>query len=295
MRTPPSATDMGRSLVLVVALCWSVFTGAQVPVPPLSGHVIDQTGTLTTEQKATLEQSLTAFEARKGSQLAVLMVATTAPEAIEQYALRVAEQWKLGRKKIDDGVILVVAKADRTVRIEVGYGLEGALNDATSKRIISEAILPLFKQQDFHAGIAAGVGQIIRVVDGEPLPLSGARPGAAGIGGLGSLGQFVPIFFVLAVVGGGVLRAALGKVPGALVTGSAVAVLAWFVAGAVSIALVAGVIALAFTLLGGGLGRHGMGGFYGGGGRGGGRGGFGGGGFGGGGGGFGGGGASGRW
>ena len=286
---------MGRSLVLMVALCWSVFTGAQVAVPPLTGHVIDQTGTLTTEQKATLEQSLTAFEARKGSQLAVLMVATTAPETIEQYALRVAEQWKLGRKKIDDGVILVVAKADRTVRIEVGYGLEGALNDATSKRIISEAILPLFKQQDFHAGIAAGVGQIIRVVDGEPLPLSGARPGTAGTGGLGSLGQFVPIFFVLAVVGGGVLRAALGKVPGALVTGSAVAVLAWFVAGAVSVALVAGVIALAFTLLGGGLGRHGMGGFYGGGGRGGGRGGFGGGGFGGGGGGFGGGGASGRW
>ena len=294
------ACTVARALLLVVAFAVAVaFAGsfiaaAQVPVPPLTGHVIDQTGTLTTEQKASLEQTLAAFEARKGSQLAVLMVASTAPEAIEQYALRVAEQWKLGRKKIDDGVILVVAKADRTLRIEVGYGLEGALNDATSKRIISETILPLFKQQDFYVGITAGVGQIIRVVDGEPLPQPDAKR-STGRGDIGSLGQYVPILFVLAVVGGGVLRAALGKVPGAVVTGGAVAVLAWFVAGAVSIAVVAGVIALFFTLLGGGLGGRGMGGYYGGMGRGGGRGGFGGGGFSGGGGGFGGGGASGRW
>ncbi len=294
MSTLPSASGMTRALMLAFTLCWSLLAGAQVAVPPLTGHVIDQTGMLTTEQKTTLEQSLAAFEARKGSQLAVLMVATTAPQAIEQYALRVAEQWKLGRKKVDDGVILVIAKADRTVRIEVGYGLEGALNDATSKRIISETMLPQFKQQDFYGGITAGVGQVMRVVDGEPLPQSGAKA-TTRIGDVGSLGQYVPILFILAVVGGGVLRAALGKVPGALVTGSAVAVLAWFVAGAVSIALVAGVIALAFTLLGGGMGRHGIGGYYGGMGRGGGRGGFGGGGFSGGGGGFGGGGASGRW
>ena len=118
-------------------------------MPPFKGHITDQTGTLTAEQRASLEQTLTAFEARKGSQLAVLMLASTAPEAIEPYALRVAEQWKLGRKKIDDGAILVVAKDDRTLRIEVVYGLEGALNDATRKRIISETILPRFKQQDF--------------------------------------------------------------------------------------------------------------------------------------------------
>ena len=294
MTTPPGASAVARALLLAILLVGSSFVTAQVPVPPLTGHVIDQTSTLTTEQKATLEQTLAAFEARKGSQLAVLMVASTAPEAIEQYALRAAEQWKLGRKKIDDGVILVVAKADRALRIEVGYGLEGALNDATSKRIISETILPLFKQQDFYAGITAGVGQIIRVVDGEPLPQPGDKR-STGLGDIGSLGQYVPILFVLAVVGGGVLRAALGKVPGAVVTGGAVAVLAWFVAGAVSIAVVAGVIALFFTLLGGGLGGRGMGGYYGGMGRGGGHGGFGGGGFSGGGGGFGGGGASGRW
>ena len=289
-----TARRTAKALVLAFTLCWPFFAEAQVAVPPLTGHVIDQTGTLTTEQKATLEQTLSAFEARKGSQLAVLMVASTAPEAIEPYALRVAEQWKLGRKKVDDGAILVVAKTDRTLRIEVGYGLEGALNDATGKRIIDETILPRFKQQDFAGGIQAGVAQIIRVVDGEPLPQPGAK-GTAGIGGIGNIGQYAPILFILALFGGGVLRAALGKVPGAVVTGGAVAVVAWLFAGALSIALVAGVVALFFTLLGGGMGGRGMGGYYGGMGRGGGRGAYGGGGFSGGGGGFGGGGASGRW
>ncbi len=294
MTTPYGASGVVRSLLLTFALLGGLFVSAQVAVPPLTGRITDQTGTLTAEQKATLDQTLTAFETRKGSQLAVLMVATTAPEAIEQYALRVAEQWKLGRKKIDDGAILVVAKDDRALRIEVGYGLEGALSDLTSKRIINETILPRFKSQDFHGGITAGVEQIIRVIDGEPLPTAGAKR-TAGVGDLGSLGQYVPILFVLAVVGGGVLRAALGKVPGAVVTGGAVGLLAWLVAGAVSIALVAGVIALIFTLLGAGMGGRGMGGYYGVMGRGGGRGGFVGGGFSGGGGGFGGGGASGRW
>ncbi len=281
------------ALWLASAFCGSFFAAAQIAVPPLTGHVIDQTGTLTAEQKTSLEQTLTAFEGRKGSQLAVLMVASTAPEAIEPYALRVAEQWKLGRKKIDDGAILVVAKNDRTLRIEVGYGLEGALNDATSKRIISETILPQFKQQDFYGGITAGVGQIIRVVDGEPLPALGKTPFGE-IGGVGNIQQYAPFLFILALAVGGVLRSTLGKVPGALVTGGAVALVAWFIAGALSMALAAGVLALFFTLLGGGMGGHGMGGYYGGMGSGG-RGGRGGGGFSGGGGGFGGGGSSGRW
>ena len=299
MNTLLGASGIARALLIVLALCGSVFLHAQVAVPPLTGHVIDQTATLTVEQKASLEQTLTAFEARKGSQLAVLMVASTAPEAIEAYALRVAEQWKLGRKKVDDGAILVVAKADRTLRIEVGYGLEGVLNDATGKRIIDETIVPLFKQQDFAGGIQAGVNQIIRIVDGEPLPAPGGKRGE----GPANVRQYAPILFILALVVGGVLRSALGKVPGSLLTGGAVAVVAWFVAGAVSIALIAGVIALFFTLLSGGMGGRGIGGYYGGGlgglgglgGFGGGRGGGGGGGFRGGGGGFGGGGASGRW
>ena len=282
-----AASGIGKTLLLACALCWSALTAAQVPVPPLTGHVTDQTGTLTAEQKATLEQILTAFEARKGSQLAVLMVATSAPEEIEPFALRVAEQWKLGRRRVDDGAILVVAKDDRAMRIEVGYGLEGALTDLTSKRIVSETILPRFKSQDFYGGITAGVGQIIRVIDGEPLPEPRNKP----VGGTGNVQQYVPVLFILALAVGGVLRATLGKVPGSLVTGGVVAVIAWFVVGAVSMALGAGVIALFVTLLGGGMGGRGFGGYYGGGGRGG----SGGGGFSGGGGGFGGGGASGRW
>ncbi len=284
---------VGKALLFVTLAGCLALAAAQmpvpVPVPALTGHVIDQTGTLTAEQKAALEQTLSAFEARKGSQLAVLMVASSAPEEIEQYALRVAEQWKLGRKKIDDGAILVVAKNDRAMRIEVGYGLEGALNDLTSKRIISETILPRFKGQDFYGGITAGVEQIIRVVDGEPLPAPRARPSQ----GIADVQQVAPMLFILALAVGGVLRATLGKVPGSLVTGGVVAVIAWFVIGALSMALVAGVVALFVTLLGGGMLGRGLVGYYGGGGRGGG--GHGGGGFGGGGGGFGGGGASGRW
>ena len=149
-------------------------------MPPLTGHASPtRPPRSVAEQSAALEQTLQAFEARKGSQLAVLIVPTVAPEAIEQYALRVAEQWKFGRKKIDDGAILVVAKNDRALRIEVGYGLEGALNDATSKRIISEIITPRFQQGDFYGGITAGVDQMIRVVDGEPLPEPNGTPLAA--------------------------------------------------------------------------------------------------------------------
>lgn len=289
MSTGKAINSVGRALLLVFALGWLTPATAQVPVPALTGHVIDQTGTLTAEQKATLEQTLLAFEAKKGSQLAVLMVASTAPEEIEQFALRVAEAWKLGRKRVDDGAIVVVAKNDRAVRIEVGYGLEGALTDITSKRIISETMLPQFRAQDYFGGIAAGLGQIIRVVDGEPLP---APNRARGEGAGNGVQQYAPMFFILAVAVGSVLRGVLGKVLGSVVTGGVVAVVAWFVAGAVAVAVGAGVVALLVTLLGGGLLGRGIGGYYGGmGGHG--RGG--GGGFSGGGGGFGGGGASGRW
>jgi len=275
---------VARALLLAISLWWTPLAGAQVPVPPLSGRVVDQTSTLSAEQQASLSQTLQAFETRKGSQLAVLIVPTTAPEPIEQFALRVAEQWKIGRKKVDDGAILVVAKDDRTLRIEVGYGLEGALNDATSKRIISEVIVPRFKQQDFAGGIAAGVDQIIRVVDGEPLPAPQERPDL----GANDVQQFAPVAIILALGLGSILRAWLGRLPGALVTGGVVAGVTWFMAGALSLALAAGVLSLVFTLAGGmgllaamgGRGHRGYGG---------------GGGVGGGGGGFGGGGASGRW
>jgi uncharacterized protein len=275
-----TAINTARTLFLGLVLCWPLLAAGQVPVPPLTGHVTDQTATLGAEQTAALEQILRAFEARTGSQLAVLLVPTTAPETIEHYALRVAEQWKLGRKNVDDGAILVVAKDDRALRIEVGYGLEGALNDATSKRIVSEIIAPRFGQGDFHGGIAAGVEQIIRVVDGEPLPQPVSRPAGA----ISQIEQYMPVIFVLALVVGGVLRSVLGRFPGALATGGAIGAVAWLFAGTLSIAVAAGVIAFLFTLLGvgalsGGFGTSGSG-----------RGGFSGGG-----GGFGGGGASGRW
>ncbi|MEB0118291.1 YgcG family protein [Undibacterium sp. RTI2.2] len=275
-----------KGYLFAVALGSSLIAFAQVPVPPLSGRVTDQTSTLNSEQKSTLEQTLQTFEAKKGSQIAVLIVPTVNPETIEQYALRVAELWKLGRNKVDDGAILVIAKNDRTLRIEVGYGLEGALNDATSKRIVSEIISPRFKQGDFYGGITAGLDQMMKVIDGEPLPPSTGKSNVD----LGDVRQFAPVIFVVAVMLGGLLRSILGRFPGAIVTGVAVAGVAWLFAGALSIALSAGAIALLFTLISGGMVGRGMGGLAGVYGRGGG-----GGGFGGGGGGFGGGGASGRW
>ena len=160
----------------------------------------------------------------------VLIVPTVAPQTIEQYALPVAEQWKLGRKKADDGAILVIAKSDHTLRIEVVYGLEGALNDATSKRIISGIITPRFKLGDFYGGITAGVDQMIRVIDGEPLPEPAARP----TGSMTTIGWYGPILFILALVIGGLLRSVIGRFSGA--------------------------IALAITLFSGGMGGFGGGG-----------------------------------
>jgi uncharacterized protein len=277
-------------LFFVAAAAW-----AQVAVPPLTGRVTDLTGTLTREQQAGLERMLQEFEARKGTQLAVLMVPTTAPEPIEQYALRVGEQWKIGRKKVDDGAILVIAKDDRAARIEVGYGLEGVLNDATASRIIREIIVPRFREGDFYGGINAALDRMMRLIDGEPLP-EPARSSPAAEGGLM---QVLPVLLIVALVGGAILRALLGRFLGAAATGGVVGFIAWMLAGALAIAILAGVVAFIFTLGGGGGRRYyGGGGFPGGGiglPRSGGWGGGGGGGFRGGGGSFGGGGASGRW
>ncbi|MBL8491613.1 MAG: TPM domain-containing protein, partial [Rhodocyclaceae bacterium] len=137
-----------------------------VAIPRLAARVTDLTGTLTAEQRASVEAELAAFESRKGAQIAVLMLPTTGPEPIEAFGIRLAETWKIGRKGIDDGVILIVAKDDRRLRIEVGYGLEGALNDATAKRIVSDTITPAFRQGDFAGGITAGLRAVMAVIDG---------------------------------------------------------------------------------------------------------------------------------
>ncbi len=250
--------------LLLAAVTATQAAEALVAVPPLQGRVTDLTGTLTPDQTAGLEQKLRAFETKKGTQLAVLIVATTQPEAIEPYGLRVVEQWKLGRKKVDDGALLLIAKNDRTVRIEVGYGIEGVLNDITAKRIVREVIAPRLKAGDYYGGVSAGVEQMIRVIDGEPLPQpSGTGAGLEG----GSTGQWWPALFVLALVVGGVLRTTVGRIPGALVTGGVLALLGWLVAGAAVAGVVAGVIGFFITLVGFGMRGHGGlygGGFYGG-------------------------------
>lgn len=276
--------------LLLLALAWPA--AAQVAIPPVA-RVTDLASTLSPQQVGALEAKLAAFERRKGSQVAVLVLPTTQPETIEQYAIRVAEAWKLGRKGVDDGALLVVARDDRALRIEVGYGLEGALNDATAKRIVSDVIVPRFRSGDFDGGIEAGVDAMLAVIDGEPLPAAAPAQGGREGGGLRNLEGLFVVGFIAVVVVGGILRAMLGRVPAAMVVGAGAGAIAWFIADAIAIGAIVGVIAFVFTLAGG----SGMpfGGRRGGWTSGGGGGWSGGGGFGGGGGGFGGGGASGRW
>ncbi|MDX9707528.1 MAG: TPM domain-containing protein [Azospira sp.] len=260
-----------------------------VPVPAPTARVVDLAGLLAAGEIERLEARLAAFEREKGAQVVVLLVPTTQPESIEAYALRVAESWRPGRKGVDDGVLLLVARDDRALRIEVGYGLEGALNDATAKRIIAETITPHFREGRFHDGIEAGIGQILAVIDGEPLP----PPAAADEAG-GDLEGALLLGLILSGFIGSVLRALFGRLLGAAIAGGVVGLIVMFVMSSLALAIGAGFIAFIVALLsGGGGGRGGgRGGSWGGGT---GRSGWGGGGFSGGGGGFGGGGASGRW
>ena len=274
------------AVALLFVLVWlSGLAHAEVAVPPLSAHVIDLTGTLDAVQKQQIETRLTQFEAKKGAQIAVLLISTTQPEAIEQYSMRVVEAWKLGRKGIDDGVLLLIAKDDRALRIEVGYGLEGVLPDVIAKRIITETITPHFKSGNYYMGISTGIEQLLAVIEGESLPPPLERDAASGKSQ--NFQSLLLIGFMLVIVVGGVLRNFLGRLPAAIIIGFVTAMLAWLIAASILIAGVVGVIALIITLISDGHGTWGGGSF--------GRGGFGGGGFGGGGGGFGGGGASGRW
>jgi uncharacterized protein len=287
-----------RASLVALMLCWAFAAMADVAVPPLTGRVVDRTATLSSSDIASLDQTLKDFEARKGSQVAVLIVPSTQPETIEQYSLRVAEAWKIGRKKIDDGAILVVAKDDRKLRIEVGYGLEGALTDVTAKRIIDEVITPRFRSGDFAGGISDGVNRILRVIDGEPLPAL-AQP-RQNTGLLSQLDPFNPFLIVAVIIVGGILRGVFGRLFGSLATGGLVAALFWFIAASLALSVIGGIIAFIVTLIGdamtssGGVGRGGGWVSGGGGGYSGGSGSSGGG-FSGGGGSFGGGGASGSW
>src|ERR1700737_3544592 len=211
-----TAMNAARVSLLALLVCWAFAAFADVAVPPLSGRVVDQTGTLSSGDIARLTQTLKNLEARKGSQVAVLIVPTTAPETIEQYSIRVAEAWKIGRKKIDDGALLVVAKNDRKLRIEVGYGLEGALNDVTAKRIIDEVITPKFRSGDFAGGMSAGGDRMVGVISGEKLP---ARERRENSGLLRNIDPFTPFVIFAVFIVGAVLRTALGRLIGSVATG----------------------------------------------------------------------------
>jgi uncharacterized protein len=291
-----------RILPAAVLLLAIGLAAAQVAVPKLAARVTDLTGTLSQQQRIALEERLAAFEARKGAQIAVLLVPTTQPEQIEQFSIRVAEQWKVGRKGVDDGAILVIAMKDRAMRIEVGYGLEGVLPDAVAKRIVEDYIIPRFKTGDYFGGIDAGVSKMIAVVDGEPLPPPRERPGAGRSNDSPDFPELLFLGFMLIFVVGGVIRSIFGRFFGSSLIGGIAGVAGWMLLGSLVAAIGFGLVAAVLSLMGGsGIGRRG--GFYPGG-WGGGTGGWGGGGgwsgggggsWGGGGGGFGGGGASGRW
>lgn len=280
-------------LALVGGLAWAAADDAAaglVPIPPLTARVTDLTGTLDAGRQAALEQQLAAFEARKGAQVVVLLLPGTQPESIEQFGTRLLEAWKVGRQGIDDGALLIVAKDERRLRIEVGYGLEGALNDATAKRIIEESIVPLFKAGDFPGGIQAGVDAMLKVIDGEALPAPAADGWAdrfehsGGFMDLGGLSDGA-VFAILAalVLGGTLLRYLLGNLLGCTVVGSVTGGVGWLVIGGwsgIAIGAAAGIFLALFGLdlvlsgiFGGGGGRSsggGGGGFSGGGGSGGG-------------------------
>ena len=240
--------NAARATFLALLLCWACPTLAAVAVPPLSGRVVDQTGTLRSDDVASLTQTLKNFEARKGSQIAVLIVPTTDGEAIEQFSLRVAEAWKIGRKRVDDGALLVIAKDDRHLRIEVGYGIEGALTDATTKRIIDEDITPKFKAGDFAGGISAGVERMIKVIDGEKLPAP-APPQWHGPNPLDYIDPFNPFVLVLLFFGGAFLRSILGRLIGSIANGGIIGLLAWLAVGSLAASILAGVVIFAISML----------------------------------------------
>lgn len=262
-----------------------------VAVPPLKARVTDLTGTLSRDQAAALEADLAQFEKSRGSQIAILLVPSTQPEPIEAFSIRVAETWKLGRKGVDDGILVLVAKNDRKLRIEVSRGLEGAVPDAVAKRIVAEVISPRFKEGDFHGGLKAGVAKLQAVIGGEalPPPKSASRSDSASM----DLETLFIVGMVIATMLGAVMNRWFGRLGGSTVTSSVVGGLAWLVTGSVLAAIVGAILVFIFVLAFASSGRGG--GWSSGGGGGGWGGGSSDGGFSGGGGDFGGGGASGDW
>lgn len=275
----------------LAALCFALlpifgWSASEVALPALTERVTDLTATLSAEDRAGLTASLTALEKDKGAQIAIVLLPTTQPESIEQFGIRLAEAWKIGRKGVDDGVIVIVAKDDRKMRIEVGYGLEGAIPDAIAKRIVAEQMAPRFREGDFAGGLRATVATLDKVIRGEPLPAPVVQTAPSGADSGDALTFLLIVFFMA-----GVIRSMFGLL-GSLAVSGAAGWLAWTIFTSLGLAGGAALLAFALSFI-----RLGRGGWQSGGGFPGGFGGgsSGGGGFSGGGGGFGGGGASGNW
>jgi len=306
MPSPSGLRNVALAALLAFApavFAWEAGSDGLKPIPALSARVTDLASALSAPERSALEAKLAAFESSTGAQLAVLVVPSTQPEPIEAYALRVADAWKIGRKGNDNGVLFVVAKDDRRMRLEVGYGLEGAIPDAIARRIIAEDVAPKFRENRYAAGIEAGVDRIVGIVSkGETLPPPTAAKGRKG----SALGNFDPVLlivllFVVIPAVGAVLKSVFGKLLGSAVGGGVVGAGAFVLGGSLLLAGLVAFVAFVVILVMGAAGlasagRRGGGGVVIPGGGWGGGGGFGGGGgWSGGGGGFGGGGASGSW
>ena len=234
-----------RTLTALVLCAWLTSTAAWaqevLPVPPLAGRVIDQTATLSTPQVAALDAKLAAFEAQAGPQIVLLLVPATAPEDIASYAQRVADIWKIGRRAVGDGVLVVVAKNERAVRIEVAKALEGAIPDLAARQIIDRAIVPAFRTDDYAGGLNAGVDQLIARINGEslPAPRAGGPTGAQPTGlPLQEMGMFL---FVGVLAVGGLLSAIFGRKLASVFTAVAAGGAAWWLGAGVLMALGAAV------------------------------------------------------
>ena len=254
MLTMPHCILRGRWASLLLAYLWVLMAGLSMaqtlqPVPSLTARVIDKTGTLDAAQVQSLETKLAEFERLKGSQVVVLLVPSSQPEDIASFANRVFNTWKIGRAGVGDGLLIVVAKNDRTIRIEVSKTLEGAIPDLVAKRVITELMTPSFKRSDFYGGIDDATNQIMVLIQGEALPEPAASTRSSPAQNGFQWMDLVVFLFIAVPVGATIARRALGNKLGSFVTGGLVGLLAMVVTSSLLIAIAAGLVVMVFAFL----------------------------------------------